>query len=53
MKHSYITNLIDYFIKIIPKYLIKEIKFKLEDDTIFLQTNKKYITSLIFFLKNH
>jgi NADH:ubiquinone oxidoreductase subunit C len=46
----YILNIIEYLIKIVPKYVKK---IELNKDEIILYSNKNYIRSLLFFLRNH
>jgi NADH:ubiquinone oxidoreductase subunit C len=46
-------NLINYLLKVIPKYINNNINIKLTDDTITIQTSNDYLLSLINFLKNH
>ena len=45
--------LLNYFLKIVPKYLASKISLKLVDGTVVLQTDKKDLMILISFLKYH
>lgn len=46
-------NLINYIIKIIPKYLGNNINFKIIDDIITIEIEEKNLLFIMNFLKNH